>query len=920
MGRLRLYRRYATRALRRGGSRSLLAIFCIAVGVLAIVALRLVGDMITVSVTTNVRQANGGDVSLQSTSVPLTANDLDVFRSLQQQGQITAWEALGLGRGTVRRSDGQTLQVTTFIVDNPQNFPLVGTTKFDTPADGSFGSTLQQPQSLVITRFIADQIGLHAGDSLRLNLIGANAAQVTVSGIIANQNGLGGPLVAYISGATYAQMSTRPEQYGIVGVTTSSDAQSAAVAQRLRDDFPVASVQTVQEAEAQNQQAADNLNQFLEMVGLLALLIGGIGIVNTLQVLLSRRRIEIAVLKTVGYRRRDLYALFGLETALLGLIGGLLGTGLGYGLSFGVKALVERVFAIDLASSSNWVILSEGLIIGVVTSLIFGVLPIVRAAAIRPQEVIRDQAENRPATTVATTLLLYLAVAALFVIFASVVLGNLVLAFFMVLGTAVVLGLLALGFLIVVLIIGVLPVPERARPGFLLLVTAAVLASAALAIAYRGVGIAMAVLFASGYLVLLLRRRPRNIVKLALRSLSRARTRTSSTMTALFIGVFTVGLILIVGQDLTATVNNALSSFSDYSVFLIASPSESAQAQSLTATLPGLQARRVTVDVGVQPTTIAGQDAAAFIAGHQHASTGGDREDRNRITGLAGVEAYDLAGGTIPDTTASRGRSLTAADGGSTNVMVPQQLFNAPYSLKTGDTVTITVPPQGSSKTPNPPVQVTIVGFYQPTSRSQSGIKIKFFFEPILGDRALIAKLNGTAASNTVVSMQIDPNQKLAALSSIERTLPNAAVIDLADIAAQVQQILGNLIDLLVAIASLALFAGLVIIANTVALAMLERRRELGILKSTGHTSRSVLAQVLIENGVVGAVAAVAGMLAVSVATYPLSKYALKTDLAVSTPITLAVIGGIVLVVLLVTTLVAWSPARIRPLEVLRYE
>jgi hypothetical protein len=42
----------------------------------------------------------------------------------------------------------------------------------------------------------------------------------------------------------------------------------------------------------------------------------GVGIVNTMQVLLSRRKTEIAMLKTTGYRRFDLYLLFGLEVAV----------------------------------------------------------------------------------------------------------------------------------------------------------------------------------------------------------------------------------------------------------------------------------------------------------------------------------------------------------------------------------------------------------------------------------------------------------------------------------------------------------------------------------------------------------------------------------------------------------------------------
>ena len=205
------------------------------------------------------------------------------------------------------------------------------------------------------------------------------------------------------------------------------------------------------------------------------------------------------------------------------------------------------------------------------------------------------------------------------------------------------------------------------------------------------------------------------------------------------------------------------------------------------------------------------------------------------------------------------------------------------------------------------------------TRSSNGSIHLNFFFEPILADQAVVADL-GSSAATSIAALKLDPSAKLADLRTIQTAVPGATVFDLTDLGALVQQVLGNLVDLLIGIASLALFAGVVIIANTVALAMLERRREIGILKATGYTSRSVLAQVLVENGVVGGIGAVTGMVMVSVATALLGNLALKTSLAVSTPIVLGVIGGIVVLAMTVSALVAWGPSRVRPLEVLRYE
>lgn len=915
-GRLSLYRRYSMRSLRRGGQRTVLAIFCIAVGVMATVALRLAGTMIAVSITGNVRAANGGDVSVQSTALPLSAADLRTFDELRAQGQITDYLPLGVQAGSIRLAAGRTLRIFTYILDVPARFPLVGTADFQQPPGATFGQALAAPDTIVVSRFVADELGASVGSSVRFTLTGGGARQLKVGGILGNRVGAGGPTTAYITGATYHAVDTQTEHYGVVEVLTDGDAQSAVVATTLRADFPSASVQTVQDALSNNQQYSDDINEFLDIVGLLALLIGGIGIVNTVQVLLSRRRIEIAVLKTTGYRRRDLYLLFGLETGMLGLLGGLLGTAVGIGLSLGVEVLIERVLTIDLTFRVDPTICVEGVLIGVVTSLIFGLLPIARAAEVRPQAVLRDVAEAGSATSTAVRVGLYVTVIALFATMAAVLLQSVGLAVAVVVAALVLITVLTLVFQGVVALVGRLPVPERFTAGHVALVSAGVLVSAAIATRLRGVGVALLVLTLAGFVVVVLPRSSRNIVKMALRSVSRARVRTSSTMVALFIGVFAIGLIAIVGEDLSTTIGNSLSSLADYSVFVIASPQNAGEALTSTTGLAGVEARRTTVDVSARPTAIDGQPLGAYLAAHRAAPSGvgGGDGDQLRLFALSGVEGYPIAGGSLPDTAASAGRPLTAADAGTTNVMLQSGLSRPPLSLHLGDTVTLTSAGAGGGT-----VVVHVVGFYDQASRTSTGLHIKFFFEPILGDQGVTSSL-GSAGGSTIVALKIDQAQHTAVLSALYAHAPDATILDLTDLSSIVQQILGNVIDLLIAIASLALFAGVVIIANAVALAMLERRRELGVLKATGHTSRSVLAQVLLENAVIGGLAAVAGMAAVSLATYPLATLVLKTDLAVSTPIVLGIIGGICLLTTLVAALVAWRPTHIRPLEVLRYE
>src|SRR5205807_7426472 len=112
---------------------------------------------------------------------------------------------------------------------------------------------------------------------------------------------------------------------------------------------------------------------------------------------------------------------------------------------------------------------------------------------------------------------------------------------------------------------------------------------------------------------------------------------------------------------------------------------------------------------------------------------------------LTGVEGYELRSGANPGVTAESGRALSAADGGTTNVMVLQAVQRAPLNLKLGNDLEVTNRQNGSH------VVLHVVGFYTQASRSSSGVRLNFFFQPILADRSVVDQL-GSSGASTIVS------------------------------------------------------------------------------------------------------------------------------------------------------------------------
>jgi predicted lysophospholipase L1 biosynthesis ABC-type transport system permease subunit len=628
-------------------------------------------------------------------------------------------------------------------------------------------------------------------------------------------------------------------------------------------------------------------------------------------VLLRRRRTEIAMLKTAGYRQGDLYLLFGLEAGLIGLLGGIVGSLAGIGVSFLVKGTVERAFFITLPGTIDPATVASGVEIGFCTALIFGLMPIVQASQIRPLAVLRELPEGARAQSVVMSLLLPLLLATLFFLLALSILRDLALAGIAVGGTVAFLLVLSLLFTLLVVGISRLPVPERVRWWFPLLVVLAGAATFALLHVATGFGILFGMLAVLALAAALLPRQWKSNVKMALRNLGRQKARTVTTMVALYIGVFAIGLILVLGQNIKDQINSFLTSQQSYNSFIVSPTAQKSAVDSALSQGPFVGVPKtsnpITQDV---PVAVNWRPIGDILNSVGQSGTSTNRTRNEALFLLSGMQGYDLAAGQVPNATLATdhgqplGRMLDAGDSGLPNAMLPSSATEAPLSLHVGDMVTV------ANATGKSRLTVSIVGFYAPSLTT---------FAPIYTDASVVNTLTNRNPLY-VYSLTLDPKTADSSLSQLQAHVPGVQTLTVVDLEQFITALLNNLIVMLEAVASLAMLAGIIIIANAVALAMLERRRELGILKAVGHTSRSVLSGVLLENGVVGFLAGLLAMVLVTVATTILSREVFKTDFGVAVPIVVAIVVASALVCMVVAAGVAWNATRVRPLDVLRYE
>ena len=120
---------------------------------------------------------------------------------------------------------------------------------------------------------------------------------------------------------------------------------------------------------------------FLAGIAAISLIVGGIGIANTMYTSVLERTNEIGVMKAIGAKNKDIFMIFFIESGLLGLVGGIMGVLLGYGVSKTIEFIAVTQLGTDLlqAAAPPYLILGS-LAFGFIIGTVSGTLPAVQAS------------------------------------------------------------------------------------------------------------------------------------------------------------------------------------------------------------------------------------------------------------------------------------------------------------------------------------------------------------------------------------------------------------------------------------------------------------------------------------------------------------------------------------------------------------
>ncbi|MFI5311858.1 MAG: ABC transporter permease, partial [Gemmatimonadales bacterium] len=381
----------AWRESRTARRRLLLYMSSISLGVAALVAIDSIAANVQGSVREQTRNLMGGDVSF-SANQKFPEKSQKILDSLSAHGTPVARVvtfvsmALALRSGTtrltqVRAADGQYPPFGDVTTEPPGLWPRLQQGQFalTSPStlialDATVGDTI----TIGYTKFVI--IGTATSVPGDPGLATAIGPRVFIAEKFVPET----QLLGFGSRASYEAVVKLPN-----GVA------SAKWVAPLRPKFQAENVRvvTVAQREQNLTESIGQLADFLGIVGLIALLLGGIGVASGVNAFVVRKIDTVAVLRCVGATSSQVLAIYVTQAAVMGLLGAALGVGVGVAIQFALPVAVREYLPLDVHVRVVPGAIGMGLAIGVWVALIFALRPLLVLRRVSPLQALRRDAE-----------------------------------------------------------------------------------------------------------------------------------------------------------------------------------------------------------------------------------------------------------------------------------------------------------------------------------------------------------------------------------------------------------------------------------------------------------------------------------------------------------------------------------------------
>lgn len=385
--------RLALRELRAGLRGFGIFLACLALGVTAIAGVGSFARSLGDGLAREGRVILGGDLAFSLIHREASAAERAF---LDGQGRVSVAATL---RAMARTTDGRASLVEAKAVDGA--YPLYGAVALDPAMDLASALALRDSvYGAAADEALLARLDLKPGDRIKVG-----DADIEIRASLKSEpdklaSGISfGPRLLMSEAALRATNLLQPGSlvrwnYRLrLADANSSDGAVEAVTAAARTQLPDAGweIRTRTNASPELGRNVERFTQFLTLVGLTALLVGGVGVANAVKGHLERKRDVIATLKSLGATGGEVFTLYLAQVVILALIGSAIGIVIGGALPFVVSSVFGAIIPLPLAPAVHVGQLAMALLYGVLTALAFALWPLGRTHDVPAAALFRDE-------------------------------------------------------------------------------------------------------------------------------------------------------------------------------------------------------------------------------------------------------------------------------------------------------------------------------------------------------------------------------------------------------------------------------------------------------------------------------------------------------------------------------------------------
>ncbi len=386
--------RIAWREMRASRAKFLFVVLSVAIGVGSLTGVRGFSSSFRHALLGEARTLMAGDLTARVFALP-TPEQEAALRGLEARGVRRTWitETVTMA-GSASTPDPL---LTSVKAVDPAAYPYYGVVKLNPPRP--LREALDA-QSVVVSDDLLVRLNVRTGDMLHIGGQDFRIAGVMVSEPDRMTGSLNvGPRVMItrqgLDRTGLITPGSRAAERYLFALPAKGGPNVAEARAVLKRAFPEATIADYRQTHPIITRGLDRSTTFLSLIGLIALVIGAMGVASAMHGHLQQKLDSIAVMKCMGARSAQVIRIYTAQTLMLGLGGGVIGVAFGVGVAAAFPGLIAKYFSMDVSAYWDFWPAVQGIAVACLVTLLFTLPPLLGIRDIRPALIFRRDVETK---------------------------------------------------------------------------------------------------------------------------------------------------------------------------------------------------------------------------------------------------------------------------------------------------------------------------------------------------------------------------------------------------------------------------------------------------------------------------------------------------------------------------------------------